>query len=81
MAGPPLRLTGNDDDDRQRRRQWRRMYAAAPEPLTPRERELRELRHRPDVLDDAIALERDFAWRRTRDRLAAVGVTAAPSRL
>jgi hypothetical protein len=37
--------------------------------------ELRALRHRRDVLDDAIALERGFVWRRTAARLAAVGIT------
>jgi hypothetical protein len=40
------------------------------------ERNVNELRHRRDALDDAIALERDFAWRRTAARLNAVGSTA-----
>jgi hypothetical protein len=53
------------------------MYAS--EPPTPREREISALRHRRNVVDDAIALERSFAWRRTRERLRRVAVTVARS--
>jgi hypothetical protein len=51
------------------------MYAGSTEPLPPGDRELAALRHRHDVLDDAAHLERTLAWRRTRERLAAVGIT------
>jgi hypothetical protein len=51
------------------------MYAGSTGPPTPRERQLSALRHRRDVLDDAAHLERNLAWRRTRERLVVVGIT------
>ena len=79
VAAPRLLLTGNHTEDRRRRKQWRRMYAGSLEPLSPRHRELAALRHRRNVVDDAIALERSLQWRRTRDRLAAVGIRFRPA--
>jgi hypothetical protein len=76
-AAPRLCLTGNAAVDQHRRTIWRRTFAGSTEPLPPRDAELAKLRHRRDVLEDAIALERSFAWRRTRDRLAAVGIAGA----
>lgn len=74
-AGAPLRLTGNSAEDKRRRTMWRRTYGGSTEPLPPRDRDLAELRHRRNVLDDAIALERKFEWERTTRRLQAVGIT------
>jgi hypothetical protein len=50
----------------------------ACEPPIPRERHLAELRRKRDTLEDAIALERGFAWRRTDARLNAVGIIVRP---
>jgi hypothetical protein len=72
VAAPRLLLGGSATVDTERRRAWRHLYAGGPP--TPRQRHLTELRHHRDVVDDAIALERALAWRRTRDRLAAVGI-------
>jgi hypothetical protein len=69
-------LTGNAAEDNRRRTMWRRTFAGSAEPLPPRDRELATLRHRGDVLDDALALERALAWRHTCKRLAAVGIRA-----
>jgi hypothetical protein len=52
-----LMLTGNAAEDNRRRTMWRRTFAGSAEPLPPRDRELATLRHRGDVLDDALALE------------------------
>ena len=79
VAAPRLMLTGDAATDNGRRVMWRRTFAGSTEPLPPRERKLAALRHRRDVVDDALALERAFQWRRTRDRLAAVGITTRTS--
>ena len=74
VPAPRLMLTGDAAEDARRRTIWRRAYAGSTEPLQARDHELANLRHRRDVADDAIALERAFAWRHTRERLAAVGI-------
>jgi hypothetical protein len=82
VAAPRLMLTGEAAKDNGRRIIWRRTFAGSTEPLPRRERELAALRHHRDVVDDAVALERSFHWRRTVRRLQAVGITAAqPHRL
>jgi hypothetical protein len=78
VPAPRLCLTGDDSEDKRRRTIWRRTFAGSAEPLPRRNRELAALRHRRDVLDAAAHLERTLAWRRTRDRLAAIGITARP---
>ena len=75
VAAPRLCLTGDAAEDKRRRTIWRRTFAGSTEPLPARDRELAALRHKRDVVDDAIALERELVWHRTRDRLAAVGIT------
>jgi hypothetical protein len=66
-AAPRLWLTGDAAEDKRRRTIWRRTFAGSTEPLPPRDRVLAELRHRRNVVDDALALERALQWRRTRD--------------
>jgi hypothetical protein len=54
----------------------RRRSSSAVRVELPPYAKLAALRHRRDVLDDVIALERNFEWERTARRLQAL-VTAA----